>query len=56
MAPTTILERQRTAVPVAISRRPEPPTGVTRIEFVNVEQTILSNNKCSCNAGDDNAY
>jgi hypothetical protein len=29
---------------------------VTSIEFVNVEQTVLANNKCTCNAGDDQPY
>jgi hypothetical protein len=29
---------------------------VTKIEFVNLEATVLAGNKCSCNAGDDAPY
>jgi len=43
-------------VPVDLTRRPEPPRELTETEFVNVEETVLSANKCSCNASDDNPY
>jgi hypothetical protein len=53
MAPT--LAPQRPApVMVALSQRPQ--LELTEIEFVNVEETVLSANKCNCNASDDNPY
>jgi hypothetical protein len=41
---------------ITLTRRPEPPRDMTEVEFVNVEETVLSANKCSCAASDDNPY
>jgi MoaA/NifB/PqqE/SkfB family radical SAM enzyme len=35
---------------------PEPPDELTGIHIVNVEETVLSANKCNCSASDDNPY
>ena len=54
--PAAPIQERPAPVLVPLSQRPEPPRELTEIEFVNVEETVLSANKCSCNASDDNPY
>jgi hypothetical protein len=53
---TTATRPRSAPVPVELTRRPEPQRELTEIEFVNMEETVLSANKCSCAASDDNPY
>ncbi len=57
MSQAILTRRASTPVAVQISRRPAlPAEQLTDIEFVNVEETVLSANRCSCSSGDDAPY
>jgi len=43
-------------LPQSRSTMPDPAPDVTEPTFVNVEETVLSANKCNCAASDDNPY
>jgi hypothetical protein len=55
MAPSSA-SQPSSVILVPLSRPPEPPNELTGVQFVNLEESILSANKCSCSASDDNPY
>jgi hypothetical protein len=52
---TTTIDRPSPML-LSLSTRPESASEPTEPVFVNVEDTVLSANKCNCAASDDNPY
>ena len=57
MTPALLQRPSSLPVAVQISRRPaQPSEEITEIQFVNVEESALSTNRCSCSSSDDAPY